>query len=158
ATTPAKPTTMAGHAPVRASPALRGAAKAAAPRAVAAVHTRSRSPRVSEGRSSTRPATAIPRRAQHHERSSPRRDPVATWVPMRPGSRRRPRAFRDERHAHRRDLGTLAGALASRSVAKADAGRRPMTVQRSFTAEPGFTPDFFRVREFLRRINAEEVL
>lgn len=33
-----------------------------------------------------------------------------------------------------------------------------MIARRAFTAEPGFTPDFFRVREFLRRINADEVI
>ena len=32
-----------------------------------------------------------------------------------------------------------------------------MPVQRAFTAEPGFTADFFRVRDFLRRLNADAV-
>jgi len=32
-----------------------------------------------------------------------------------------------------------------------------VVVQRAFSAEPGYTSDFFRVRDFLRRLNADEV-
>lgn len=32
-----------------------------------------------------------------------------------------------------------------------------MVTARRYTAEPGFTPDFFRVRDFLRRLNTPEV-
>src|SRR5690606_4963893 len=56
-----------------------------------------------------------------------------------------------------RDLRHSCGGCAVPSVKGADVGRRTMKVQRAFTAEPGFTPDFFRVREFLRRLNAGEV-
>src|SRR5690606_40928131 len=110
ATAPANPTTTAPHAELRTSPRRVVIVRVAATTAVTTAHSASRPPRVADGRSRTSPAVAIPRAAQLSARSSP--DGRATFVPMAPGSRRRRRTFRDERHgslplprgAARRDL------------------------------------------------------